>query len=483
MASTLSACIIAKNEEKHIGTCLESLQGVADEIIVVDTGSTDRTVEIAESYGAKVYFDPWDNDFAKARNFAISKATKDYILYIDCDEYLHSDDWKKIGKLLNKRYEGFCLLLCNYIDGQETLTAQSFRIFKNRPFYEFRGRIHEQVINSILDRYKPSDIGFINVKIRHTGYDEAKNNIEKKKERNFKIYESYREDEKDAFYYYNLAGEYSRAGMLDKALETYIKSEHAEGFDNGFRQYLAIYLTKSYFEHQMLRSAIEYASEKLKGYPDFADLHFLRCTCNYYVGKYSEALKDVREYEKHKGNLNYPNFRLNEANNVDDVIRDLESNAISFDKKFFNIIIDCRNFSVCKNIQKLNEFSDNIVILADDTMSESDITKFHELYGRVVKPSNDMNYIEEIVGESSYSLYFKGNEIIDRAWLIKIIDEINNGHYDYFTSMALTEDFDVYKTVRVLKCGLLKVIGLSVFNEDGIADYTSSKEQIMITNI
>jgi Glycosyltransferases involved in cell wall biogenesis len=84
----LSLCMIVKNEEKNIGECLKSAEGLADEIIVTDTGSTDKTVEIAQSYGAKIEHFAWIKDFAAARNHSISKATSRWIIWLDADDRL-----------------------------------------------------------------------------------------------------------------------------------------------------------------------------------------------------------------------------------------------------------------------------------------------------------------------------------------------------------------------------------------------------------
>ena len=82
---TLSLCMIVKNEEDVLGRCLSCMDGIADEIVIVDTGSTDRTREIALQFTSKVYDFPWRDDFAAARNFAFSKATMDYTLWLDAD--------------------------------------------------------------------------------------------------------------------------------------------------------------------------------------------------------------------------------------------------------------------------------------------------------------------------------------------------------------------------------------------------------------
>ncbi|MGL4848008.1 MAG: glycosyltransferase [Clostridium sp.] len=477
MSSTISACIIAKDEEKHIGTCLKSLQGVVDEIIVVDTGSTDRTVEIAKSYGAKVYFKKWDNDFSLVRNEALEKATMDYIIYIDCDEYLVGDGWINLRKNLNKRYEGYCLLLANIIDGKKTLAAQTFRIFKNRKNFRFVGKIHEQIIRSILKTYKESDIGFLPIEIYHLGYDEKEYDIEKKKKRNFEIYEVYPEEEKDGFFYYNIAGEYSRAGLKEKALESYIKSYNTEGFDNGFRQYLAIYLTKGLFEARRYSEAIFYSSEFLKKYTDFADLHFLRGTCYYYIGKYSEALAEIKSYEEHKGNVNYPDFKLGESNNLQDILNELRGKSISFSKELISIIVDFREYTGEKsNLIKLNEFSNNVIVISDE---EEVLREAKEFLAKPV--TNETDIIAE-VEKTLYTFYFKHGEFIELPWFMKAIDLINVGQYDILESMALDEEFNVYITSRVVKSELVKKEGISIFEKGNDNNYTMPKDKLMIIN-
>ena len=85
---TISLCIIVRNEENTIGCCLDSVKGIPDEIVIVDTGSTDRTKEIVEKYADRIFDFTWIDDFAAARNLAFSQATMDYILWLDADDML-----------------------------------------------------------------------------------------------------------------------------------------------------------------------------------------------------------------------------------------------------------------------------------------------------------------------------------------------------------------------------------------------------------
>jgi len=115
----ISVTIIAKNEEACIGECLKRLSCFDWEIIVVDTGSTDRTVEIARRYTPHVFLFPWVNDFSAAKNYAVSKASHDYILSVDCDEYLQTETLdenllRSLCRLVNQAKAGMVELLNPY---------------------------------------------------------------------------------------------------------------------------------------------------------------------------------------------------------------------------------------------------------------------------------------------------------------------------------------------------------------------------------
>ena len=88
---TISLCMIVKDEEAHIARCLDSVADLVDEIIVVDTGSTDRTVEIVSAYPAQLYFHPWNDDFSEARNASFSRASMDYCMWMDADDVLEEE--------------------------------------------------------------------------------------------------------------------------------------------------------------------------------------------------------------------------------------------------------------------------------------------------------------------------------------------------------------------------------------------------------
>jgi tetratricopeptide (TPR) repeat protein len=146
---TMSLCMIVKDEEEMLPRCLEAAAPVVDEIVVVDTGSTDRTMEIAREFGAKLIEHPWSGDFAEARNVSLDAATGDWILWLDADEVLVAEDAERLRELTGKVWrEAFFLVETNFTgelgDGNAA-THSALRVFRNRPGRRFEGRVHEQI--------------------------------------------------------------------------------------------------------------------------------------------------------------------------------------------------------------------------------------------------------------------------------------------------------------------------------------------------
>lgn len=183
----VSICIIVKNEEKAIEQCLKSLLPLNYEIVVVDTGSTDRTREIAANYTDKVYDYEWKQDFAAARNFAIGKATSDYIMMIDSDETLISYDKKELESLIEKYPDGVgrLLVINEYIRGNEKYRMRNrFNKLFSKKYYHYEGRIHEQIVSLYEKEYIMYNAP---VTLLHRGYDGDLETRRKKAERNISL--------------------------------------------------------------------------------------------------------------------------------------------------------------------------------------------------------------------------------------------------------------------------------------------------------
>lgn len=182
----ISVCIITKNEEKRIGQCLAPLAAYPFEIIVVDTGSTDRTKEIARKYTDKIYDFPWINDFSAARNFSLQKASHNYVLIIDSDEFLIDIDLDAIEKAVSEHPRAVGMLLRNnYYDSNGMPTNYPDRVERlfHKRYYHYIFTIHEQVADSRTDRtdYERYNIPLV---IDHAGYQGSREEMRKKVERN-----------------------------------------------------------------------------------------------------------------------------------------------------------------------------------------------------------------------------------------------------------------------------------------------------------
>lgn len=147
---SLSICMIVKNEEDVIGRCLECVKDIADEIIIVDTGSTDKTKEIAKEYTDKLYDFPWINDFSAARNHSFSHATMDYIMWLDADDVIEEQNRKVIKDLMKSLNSDVDMIKMKYDvgfdeNGKTTFSYFRERIFKRSMDYRWEGEIHEVI--------------------------------------------------------------------------------------------------------------------------------------------------------------------------------------------------------------------------------------------------------------------------------------------------------------------------------------------------
>lgn len=144
---SLSVCLIVKNEEATISRCLNCAAKFADQIIVVDTGSTDGTVEEVKKFTNEIYFFDWCDDFSAARNFAFEKADKDYVMWLDADDIVTDENCAEIKKLV--KTGGFDMAFLQYaaaFDGDKpTFVYYRERIFRRAKNYRFCGAVHEAV--------------------------------------------------------------------------------------------------------------------------------------------------------------------------------------------------------------------------------------------------------------------------------------------------------------------------------------------------
>lgn len=280
---SISLCMIVKNEESCLERCLESVQGHVDEIVIVDTGSTDRTIEIAESFNARIIYYEWKQDFASARNESIMYATKDYILQLDADEYL--DEKTDFEKILLNKLDFYYVNIRNHKTDGSSIVHKSVRLFKRRPDFIFVGRIHEQV-----DVNQPNVRGgSVDILIHHTGYTDKVYKEKNKHIRNMEILIQEVQQNRTGFNLYNLGNQYAQEGSYEKALSSF---QEAFGLEKN-RSYIPdllsqmviclIYLKRYEEAHQLVNDAIAV-------YSSHADLYAIQGNLYKQMELYEDAL-------------------------------------------------------------------------------------------------------------------------------------------------------------------------------------------------
>jgi tetratricopeptide (TPR) repeat protein len=281
----LSLCMIVRDEEEMLPRSLAAARDAVDEIVVIDTGSRDRTVEIARSFGATVLEREWTGSFAAARNASIEAATGDWLLFLDADEVLDPADAPLLRELTGRTWrEAFYLVETNHTgelgDGT-AVTHNALRLFRNRPEYRFEGRVHEQIAQN-LPSGLPERIEPTQVRVDHYGYLGAVRDAKEKSRRNIELLRSQlAEAGANPFFHFNLGSELAAAGDAAGACEQFerawaLLAEDPARRDRPFTPSLTVRSTKALRFCGRLAEAEARAAEGLALFPDLTDLVFER---------------------------------------------------------------------------------------------------------------------------------------------------------------------------------------------------------------
>ncbi|HTR33832.1 MAG TPA: glycosyltransferase [Gaiellaceae bacterium] len=295
---TLSLVMIVKDEEEMLPGCLDAVREAVDEMVVVDTGSTDRTVEIAESFGAKVVHFPWNGSFADARNVSLEHATGDWVVYLDADEHLVPEDAPVLRSLLGRTWrEAFYLTETNYTGGDEagsSVAHLALRMFRNRPEYRFEGRIHEQKTGA-MPTYLGERFETTTIRVRHYGYLKSRVSAREKSKRNIELLLQEAKDAPSPFVEFNLGSEYIALGEWERAsahLQSSWTDLHrdANWHTRGYSPMLAARYAQAQREAGDPRSARATLEDALAVYPDHTELVLQASMCARDQGALAEAV-------------------------------------------------------------------------------------------------------------------------------------------------------------------------------------------------
>ncbi|MGE7545357.1 glycosyltransferase family 2 protein [Sporosarcina newyorkensis] len=293
----ISLCMIVKDEEERIETCLKSASSIADEVIIVDTGSTDQTIKLCQQFeNVKILHYDWDQHFANARNFGIDHARGEWILWLDADEELDVPSWETVKEQLAQQEEATVIQLpvFNYVGERLPIQPEQVfiyyqpRLFRNSKGYQFLKRIHET-----LKLPTDANITYLPSKIHHYGYITE---IEKKKKKETRNIELLQIDidkmAEDPWVAYHLASEYYRRQEYTQAFQ-YINLSIYYFLQKLIKPPSILYRLKYaiLIETKSLDGAWPSIEKAIDLYPDYVDLHFFKGYILFEKERYKEALE------------------------------------------------------------------------------------------------------------------------------------------------------------------------------------------------
>jgi len=313
--------MIVKDESHCIARCLKSVSKIVSEIIIVDTGSTDNTPDIARSFGARVIHHVWHDDFSEARNVSLEHAQADWILVLDADEELTASARKHIRKLTSDSLNDGYLFIVRHLAPDNEISKYSemrlLRLFKNRSEFRYHGKIHEQILPSVKDA--GNRIKATNLIIKHYGYmDETCQSGDVRAKRNLKILKNILQvSPKDPYIHYHLGMTYRTLGDNEKSyksLQKAIAHDADSQLNSEILSKLYIALAQLSLGSNQFKAAIDYANISFEYGPDNLIGLYVTGISMIYVQKYSEATPYLVQV------LNHPQLRLKEKKYLKKVI-------------------------------------------------------------------------------------------------------------------------------------------------------------------
>lgn len=296
---TLSVCMIVRDEEKMLPRCLRSVRGVADELIIVDTGSKDNTISIAKDFGAHVFRFKWCDDFAVARNESLKYATGDWILQIDADEELPASSTPLLREaILNP----WCLVYVIICDNGATYRSERFaevgRLFRNHPLVRYSRPYHEMVASTAYDliAQEPNWQMLYERKIiiRHYGYEPSEMESRKKYERGLRIMESYiKKNQSDDYMSTKLAETYNAVRRYDEAIIEFKKAITINPkYANAHKGLGIAYLEKGMLDEAIveLKKAVAIDPKRADAHNNLGMAYWARGLSDKAISEYMEAL-------------------------------------------------------------------------------------------------------------------------------------------------------------------------------------------------
>ncbi|MDQ0872140.1 glycosyltransferase involved in cell wall biosynthesis [Paenibacillus sp. V4I3] len=311
MNNLLSLCMIVKNEENVLRRCLESVKNLVDEIIIVDTGSTDNTKQIASEFTNNIYDFQWINDFSAARNESLRKASGQWILVLDADEYVQQGNIHEFKNFLSNLNSteptGLLLPILNVMghsaNNSRIVESSGARVFPNLLDIYYTRPIHEQLT------HKRGNINFIKYPffINHTGYTDEIVRQKDKSNRNLQIFESFQNSgsQLDPYYCFTIANEYQSIGDHKKALYYYQRAYKRAKSNDSWLPHCLDSMINTLFILDRLADALELIQKYQKQWKQYTDYYCLEGIIYDHLGlydlasqKFKECIRIAEEFDK-----------------------------------------------------------------------------------------------------------------------------------------------------------------------------------------
>ena len=435
----ITLSMIVKNEEKYLRECLESIKNIVDEIVLVDTGSSDNTVNIAKEFHANVYNYQWTENFSAARNYALSKSSGEWILYLDADERLSGKSINELKNIIDKNeLLGFRCTVnsIDEINGKPNFMRYT-RLFHNNPNIKFNGRIHEQIDNSLLENgYKiyESDIEII-----HVGYSILDGELKNKAKRNLEILKDDYEKNKSSYNAYQLANTYTTLEEYDEANKYYKLSVDKNSLNKEYKAFAYLNLSGFEYKKNNLTEAVYYMEKGIKNDPSNPLLNLLASEIFFRINKIDESFKYCKKalienrkvlsrlnksslsiglknetiiakgiyYSILSSNNNEMNYFLNDLRNenrwLPEIIKKLINNQKINDKELRDLtpLISNNNLDLFLALfERYSEKKMSLKVLKNIYGSFMDNSKFLKSLGLLYLENNYLNEAEKLFKES-----------------------------------------------------------------------------------
>lgn len=277
MELDITLCMVVRDEEDCLDRCLASAVPWISECIVLDTGSQDRTMEIAQNFGCRCHSVRWEHDFAAVRNAALDLASRSWILVLDADEEIEPGQWELLQSLTRADdVDGYYVRIKSFVgtvESGEFFVDSVCRLFRNDPRIRFQGRIHEDVITSLRE-LRTDNVAFSEFQVAHYGYLEEVIQRKKKGERNRLLLQHAMEEQpEELIWRYAWGTELFAQGAYERALQEFEPLLPRVEVYGGYASDLllkTVYAMRAVGRHEDARNWVQ---QGLTFYPDFADLH------------------------------------------------------------------------------------------------------------------------------------------------------------------------------------------------------------------